>query len=198
MENKLTKLSELYKEWVNSNNLISWYGDFESADELTFEVRKPNTSNEYIFVGHPEGAEDYGEGESGGVNGFISTVRNYFEGEFKIEIPYCAEEWDNEFYKCTKRQLNNLAKKYGLVLDIFPDLGLARPRVYGKEFMSQCSTEELKKYVSFFSALNDEVVFDENMSYFTWSICGHDDYYKFIEVDGEWYIFWITRYDPNF
>lgn len=48
------------------------------------------------------------------------------------------------------------------------------------------------------SKVIDKGTFEENMSYFTWSIPGHDDYYKFEKIDGVWYIFWITRYDPNF
>ena len=59
--------------------------------------------------------------------------------------------------------------------------------------------KQLEKYVKFFDELSDgKLAFEENMSYFTWSISGHDDYYKFEKIDGVWYIFWITRYDPNF
>ena len=55
-----------YKEWAQPH--VKWYGDFDSAEDLVFKEDKDCTIN----VTHPEGAEDYGEGDNGGVNGFIA------------------------------------------------------------------------------------------------------------------------------
>lgn len=56
---------KLYKKWAKP--YVKYYGDFDSAEDLVFTEGKNCTIN----VTHPEGAEDYGEGEDGGVNGFI-------------------------------------------------------------------------------------------------------------------------------
>ena len=190
---KLNDIKLAYKKWVTRKDYLTWYDDFDNAEKLTFEVREGT----YIFVGHPEGAEDYGEGETGGVNGFISPINEYFKGQFETTIPYPSEDW-SETYKISRRALKLMAEEYGLVLDIFSDIETCRPRIKGKEFMEFCSPTELGLYVDFFSKVSDAMVSDEEMSYFTWSICGHDDYYTFEEVDGEWFVFWITRYNPNF
>lgn len=194
---KLNDVKLAYKKWVTRKGYLTWYGDFDNAEKLTFEVRNGEESD-YIFVGHPDGAEDYGEGENGGVNGFISPINEFFKGLFKNTIPYPSEEDWSETYKTSRRALKLMAEKYGLVLDIFSDIETCRPRIRGKEFMEFCSPTELEKYVNFFSEVSKSMSFDEEMSYFTWSICGHDDYYTFEEVDGEWFVFWITRYNPNF
>ena len=182
-----------YKEWAQPH--VKWYGDFDSAEDLVFKEDK----NCFINVTHPEGAEDYGEGDNGGVNGFIAPMDEFFKGEFDTSIPYpTKEDWEDMYGQFSRADLKKLAKKFGLVLDVMEDIELARPRVKGQEFLSHCTVEEIENYVNFFGTVSRQSVFDENMSYFTWSIPGHDDYYKFEKIDGVWYIFWITRYDPNF
>jgi len=191
----MNKVIENYKKWVKDNNYVSYYGDFDSVEQLKFAEGE----NGYINVTHPDGAEDYGEGENGGVNGFISPVFDFFEGEFDTSIPYpTKEDWEGMYGHFSRADLKKLAKKFGLVLDVMEDIELARPRVKGQEFLSHCTVEEIENYVNFFGTVSRQSVFDEEMSYFAWSIPGHDDYYKFEEVDGVWYIFYITRYDPNF
>lgn len=183
---------KLYKKWAKP--YVKYYGDFDSAEDLVFTEGKNCTIN----VTHPEGAEDYGEGEDGGVNGFIVPMYEFFKGEFKIEIPFDLDNWE-DYYNIELEELVGLATRYGLVLDTMHDIKIIRPRVKGQQFMEFCSKEQLEKYVKFFDELSDgKLAFEENMSYFTWSISGHDDYYKFEKIDGVWYIFWITRYDPNF
>lgn len=191
----MNKVIENYKKWVKDNNYVSYYGDFNSVEQLKFTEGE----NGHINVTHPDGAEDYGEGENGGVNGFIAPVFDFFKDDFKVSIPYpTKEDWEDMYGHFSRADLKKLAKKFGLVLDVMEDIELARPRVKGKEFFSHCTIEEIENYVNFFGTVSRQSVFDEKMSYFTWSICGHDDYYKFEEVDGVWYIFYITRYNPNF
>ena len=181
-----------YKEWAEP--YVKWYGDFKSADDLIFK----EDSNCSIRVLHPEGAEDYGEGEGGGVNGFISPIHEFFKGEFNRELPFTLEDW-GDYFNITLEELVELATRYGLVLDIMKDIEIIRPRVEGKQFMEFCSKEQIENYVKFFDELSDgKLAFEENMSFFAWSIPGHDDYYTFEQIDGVWYIFYITRYDPNF
>lgn len=191
----MNKVIEDYKKWVKDNNYISYYGDFDSVEQLKFTEGE----NGYINVTHPDGAEDYGEGENGGVNGFIASVDDLFQHDFQLSIPYPTKEnWEDMYGQFSRADLKKLAKKFGLVLDVMEDIELARPRVKGQEFLSHCTIEEIENYVNFFGTVSRQSVFDEKMSYFTWSIPGHDDYYKFEKVDGIWYVFWITRYDPNF
>lgn len=181
-----------YKEWAES--YIEQYGDFESAEDLVFKEEE----NCIINVVHPKGAEDYGEGDNGGVNGFISPIHDFFKGEFRTELPFDLDNW-GDYYNISLEELVGLATRYGLVLDTMKDISVIRPRVEGQKYMEFCSKEQLEKYVKFFDELsNGKLAFEENMSYFTWSIVGHWDYYKFEKIDGVWYIFWITRYDPNF
>ena len=133
-----------------------------------------------------------------GVNGFIVPMYEFFKGEFKTEIPFDLDNWE-DYYNIELEELVGLATRYGLVLDTMHDIKIIRPRVKGQQFMEFCSKEQLEKYVKFFDELSDgKLAFEESMSYFTWSIPGHDDYYKFEKIDGVWYIFWITRYNPNF
>lgn len=191
----MNKVIENYKKWVKDNNYISYYGDFDSVEQLKFTEGE----NGYINVTHPDGAEDYGEGENGGVNGFIASVDDLFQHDFQLSIPYPTKEnWEDMYGHFSRADLKKLAKKFGLVLDVMEDIELARPRVKGQEFLSHCTIEEIENYVNFFGTVSRQSVFDEKMSYFTWSIPGHDDYYKFEKVDEVWYVFWITRYDPNF
>lgn len=191
----MNKVIENYKNWVKEHDYISYYGDFDSVEQLKFN----ENGNGHISVCHPDGAKDYGEGECGGVNGFIAPVYHFFKDDFRECIPYPTKEnWEDMYGSFSRADLKKLAKKFGLVLDVMEDIELARPRVKGQEFFSHCSVEEIENYVNFFGTVSQQSVFDERMSYFSWSVAGNDDYYKFENVDGVWYIFYITRYNPNF
>ena len=104
-----------YKEWAQPH--VKWYGDFDSAEDLVFKEGKDCTIN----VTHPEGAEDYGEGDNGGVNGFIAPMHEYFKGEFKTEIPFDLDNWE-DYYNIKLEELVGLATRYGLVLDTMHDI----------------------------------------------------------------------------
>ena len=189
------KIIDSYKEWCKANNFIGEYGDFESEEELEFIENKDT-----IEVHHPDGAEDYGEGDEGGVHGFIAPISQVLNDDFTTTIPFPTdeEEWE-DYYSVSKRVLKNTAKRYGLVLDIMEDIDEARPRVYGRYGMFGCTPQELINYVNFFSEVSSNcTAFDEYTSYWSWTVVGNDDYYCFKQIDEVWYVFYITRYNPNF
>lgn len=189
------KIIESYKDWCKANNFIEYYGDFESEEDLVF-IKDKDT----IDVHHPDGAEDYGEGDEGGVHGFIAPISQVLGGEFKTTIPFPtdSEEWDDH-YSVSKRVIKNTARRLGLVLDIMEDIDEARPRVFGKNGMWSCTPTELINYVNFFREISSNCsAFDEETSYWSWTVVGNDDYYCFKQIDEVWYVFYITRYDPNY
>ena len=183
MENKELLINK-YKAWAEQ--FISYYGDFESVDDLVFEER-----DNYIFVGHPDGAEDYGEGECGGVNGSIQSVKDAFAFSSFQTIPLGKDYWT-----ISLKRMKELAEEYGL--EIITNKDEAVVKVKGLDSFEGCNTSGIIQYLKFFELLNDFNATGMDFSYFTFAIPGHDDNWAIATVEFEDYLFWITRYNPNF
>lgn len=183
MKNK-ELLIKKYKAWAEQ--YISYYGDFDSVDDLVFEER-----DGYIFVGHPEDAEDYGEGECGGVNGSIQSLKDTFScGSFQT-IPLGKDYWT-----ISRKQLKELAEEYGLELETHRSEAVVK--IKGLDSFEGCSTTDAIHYLNFFENLNEFNKMDMDFTYFTFAIPGNDDYWGIATIEFEDYLFWITRYNPNF